>query len=136
MPNFDFPYHKVTDEYPESSIVLRFGRGYQFASKPRGPDQLIFHLEFPVMYWYFNGTTIDRTVKPQLNFAFLQDFYESVRMYDTFTYTHPSRGVQTVRFQKPLPPVKGITNAVIYEPTISRTRHAIDAFNIDLIQQP
>lgn len=137
MQTFDFPYHRVTDEYPESSMILRFGRGYAFASKPRGPDQLVFHLEFPAMYWFTQADgTIDRTIKGQLNFAKLQDFYEYHRMYEPFTYVHGSRGSLTCRFSKPIPPVKGINEAVMWEPTLSRNRHAVDPFSVDLILQP
>lgn len=136
--DFDYPYHTVSDEYPESSSVIRFGNGYSFASKPKGPDQLLFHLQMLGFAWWTRqgSTDIDRTVLAQVNAAHLQDFYEARRMYTPFTYQHPTRGLVTVRFAKPVPPFKSIKDAVIERSDIMRRGHTIEPFQIDLISLP
>lgn len=138
MADFDYPYHTISDEYPESSSVIRFGNGYSFASKPKGPDQMLFHLNMiGFAWWVYSGATeIDRTVLPQINAAHLQDFYEARRMYTPFSYQHPTRGVVTVRFARPLPAFKSVRDAVIDRPDVNRRGHVIEPFQIDLILLP
>ncbi|WP_163564882.1 hypothetical protein, partial [Klebsiella pneumoniae] len=71
------------DEYPGSSS-LKLGRGYRFAAKPPGPDEVLVHLNFPSMFvWQLNaGDGPNKTVFPQLNIYALETFYKKVRMYE------------------------------------------------------
>jgi len=109
MQTFDFPYHRVQDTYPTSSTVVQFGGGYQFATKPRGPDQIIFKLHYKAMWFYERGPgAVDRMINPKINMQRLIDFYEAHRLYEPFLYPHPTRGLVTVRFSKPLDVPKGI----------------------------
>ncbi|WP_181176982.1 MULTISPECIES: hypothetical protein [unclassified Mesorhizobium] len=109
MQTFDFPFHTVADEYPQSSTVIQFGGGYQFATKPNGPDQITFKLAFKAM-WFFESSpgVVDAVREPQRNMQCLQDFYEAHRLYEPFNYPHPRRGLVKVRFSKPLQVPKGV----------------------------
>jgi hypothetical protein len=140
MKTFDFPFHTVRDDYPESSASVRFGRGYAFASRPRGPDQIITHLSFPVMFTMVNQTTglIDRTVAPHYNFEALLAFYEEHRMYEIFKYNHPRKGLTEWRFSKPLqtpdPLGPGFIGGVPDVPGFQA--HALAPFQLEIILQP
>ncbi len=134
---FDFPYHRVRDLYP-AGATTQFGKGYEFAARPRGPDQIIFALSFKAM-WFFqdpNTMLFKNDVVPKLNVLSLVQFYETVRMYDTFTYPHPFRGNVICRFSKPLQ-----TPALADKPGeiggVSGYRaHQADPFEIELKLQP
>lgn len=127
METFDFPLHVVEDQYPESSATVRFGGGYQFASKPRGPDQITFKLSFDAMWFYESSPgVVDATVNPKINMQVLIDFYEAHRLYQPFIYPHPTRGNVVVRFAKPLAVPKGV----------KKGNGVLEAFQVELIQQP
>lgn len=106
MSNLTFPFFGVTsDAYPESSLKVRFGRGYSFATGPRGPDQIITTVKFPKgMFWFEDPVTrqMDHNVWPSMNVGALMDLYEAVRCWDIFNYNHPIRGNTVWRFSKPL----------------------------------
>lgn len=127
MQTFDFPFHTVSDEYPTSSTVIQFGGGYQFATKPNGPDQLTFKLAFEAM-WFFERSpgVVDRDREPQINMALMQDFYEAHRLYEKFYYPHPTRGLVVVRFAKPLQIPKGVKGG----------NGKTDQVNLEFILQP
>ncbi|MBN9551300.1 MAG: hypothetical protein J0H31_21145 [Alphaproteobacteria bacterium] len=96
MQTFDFPFHLVEDQYPQSSTVIQFGGGYQFATKPNGPDQITFKLTFKAMWFYERSPgVVDRD-------------YEAHRLYEPFYYPHARRGLVVVRFAKPLQIPKGV----------------------------
>jgi hypothetical protein len=105
LPEFVFPQHLIQDEYPAGATV-RFGRGYTFASKPNGPDEVIFHLTFHNGLFFIKNTTApyapNDTHVHDLNILILHRFYASVLQYGMFTYNHPYRGKVTCRFNKPL----------------------------------
>lgn len=138
MALFDFPYHVPMDEYPQSGFNVQFGRGYAFASAPRGPDQLIFHLSFEAMFFWYaaDGVTLDAAVQPALNARRLQVFYETHRMYEVFTYQHPIRGLVNVRFNKPMPQLKPVKEKVMLDPVSGARGHQVEGFQIDLVLQP
>lgn len=103
MQTFNFPYHRSELRYPEDSAVVRFGKGYEFASRPDAPPQLRFLLHFPTMKFFVTaGGAIDRTTQPQINLAKLMDFYEAHRLYEKFIYPSPIKGNVVVRFATPL----------------------------------
>lgn len=135
MAVFDFPYHQVQDEYPESSLSIRFGRGYQFASRPMGPDQINLRLSFPTLFWVFNsGGSLTALTEPKINLKTLIEFYEAHLLYEKFTYNHPLRGTIECRFAKPLVTPKGIRGAVASKD--SHKFHAVEPFEIQLVTQP
>ncbi|MBN7759785.1 hypothetical protein JYP52_01435 [Nitratireductor aquibiodomus] len=127
MQTFDFPYHMVEDKYPASSTTLKFGGGYQFATKPRGPDQIEFQLNFKAMWFYERAPhVVDRRKNPQINMQCLIDFYEAHRLYEPFYYPHPRRGLVTVRFAKPLHVPNGV----------EKGNGQTQSFKVELIMQP
>jgi len=132
---FSYPFYTIGDQYPESSTNVRFGRGYSFASKPDGPDQLIFQLDMQGFAWWVNSArVINRTINPEINAGHIQDFYEFHRMFQPFFFNHPTRGQVTVRFNKPLPRFKSIPEAVIVQNGFRG--HRIESFPIELILLP
>ena len=136
MAVFNFPYHQPQIEYPDSSAQLRFGRGYQFASKPVGPDQLTFRLNFPGMFYYFVNDVLSSTIEPTLNFLTLQQFYRDHLMFEKFDYNHPTEGLVVCRFAKPLLTPKGIVGAVSTSEDGTARRHKLEPFDLSLISQP
>lgn len=140
MQVFDFPYHSMHDEYPESSVTVRFGRGYMAATKPIGPDQIVTKLNFPVMFIFRNLTTglIDRAVAPQFNILALQDFYEFHRMYEKFEYQHPTRGLTVWRFSKPLqmPDPAGADKMGGVPGVTGFSASQMNAFQLEIMLQP
>lgn len=103
METFNFPYHKTRTEYPVNSTPIQFGQSYSFASKPAGPPQRTFILNFKAMKWYINSNgTIDVTTNPTFNMGALDAFYAAHQLWDTFVYPHPIYGNLNVRFADPL----------------------------------
>lgn len=83
--------------------MVKFGRGYRFAAKPNGPDEVTTHLNFPTMFVYQNPDgSPNFTVDAQLNIFALETFYMDVRMFKPFQYRHHRFGLIQVRFNKPL----------------------------------
>lgn len=141
LPIFDFPYHIPQDEYPGGNQI-KFGRGYRFAARPPGPDEVICHLNFPTMFVYQNvNGTVNLTVDPQLNIFALETFYQSVRMDQPFQYTHHRRGTVICRFSKPLIMPKtiktspGEVGAKNVSGTVYRL-HQVEPFDLELLLQP
>jgi hypothetical protein len=103
METFDFPYFTWTTEYPESSAKVQFGRGYEFASKPRGPDQVKYTLHFKTMMFFTDEVgRVVTGVQPKINVARLEEFYQKHRLFEKFILPIPGKGLLTVRFSKPL----------------------------------
>jgi hypothetical protein len=142
--SFSFPYHVPITEYPESSRSISFGGGYQFASKPVGPDQLTFRLQFEVMFYITNSAGVaQRALLPQLNILTLEDFYKTHRLFGTFTYAHPTEGTVTCRFAKPfvLPaPEKGqlVVAQNYFDTNLGAVMRLskVQPFDVTLISQP
>lgn len=126
MATFTFATHTLEVKYPESSTTVQFGRGYQFASKPKGPDQVTYILHFKSMFFFLNSNgTLNKTTRPTLNMAVLEDFYNTHKMYEEFVYPHPTLGNLNVRFSKPL----------AYK--IMENGHgATDSFTLEITTQP
>lgn len=126
MDEFDFPLHTLEVKYPESSVKLQLGRGYEFASRPRGPDQVTFTLYFKAMFFFEDPPgTLDLDVNPTVNMAVLEAFYNDHKMYDKFIYPHPTLGDVTVRFGEPL----------TYK-IAENGRGRVEPFTIRLVTQP
>lgn len=102
MQTFNFPMHTFETIYPDSSPKVQFGKGYEYASKPKAPDQVKYRLAFPVMKFYLTGGVVDRGIYTTSNMALLEDFYKFHRCYEKFIYPHPLEGNVVVRFSQPL----------------------------------
>lgn len=126
METFDFPLHTLSAKYPESSAKMTFGRGYEFASKPKGPDQVTYTLAFRGMFFFLNPDgSFDTTTRPTINMAALEAFYVRHRLYEKFIYPHPALGDLVVRFDNPI------------EYKIQENgRGAVEPFTISLLTQP
>ena len=128
-PTGEFPwiYHRYSTKYPESGNRLELGGSYQFSSEPDGPDQRIFTLYFETMCYFTDASgAIDATVSPEINFAALENFYKTHRLWKSFLYDHPVYGQVTVKFSKPLEIPKGIMGGF----------GSLEPFTIELIEIP
>jgi hypothetical protein len=138
-PTFMWDRHKVETQYPESSIRVQFGNSYQFAAPPDSPDQRIFKLDFTGFKYYMTQSmvmvsgspvytqTVDLTTNQYINnVGALEAFYQAQRLYNKFTYNHPSAGSVVVRFSKPLLVPKGTPGG----------NGVVEDFQILLVEQP
>lgn len=107
MAVFDFPYHTVETEYPDSGTQVQMGKSYTFTAPPSAPDQRKFTLNFEAMAYFLTGGTIDAFKEPEINLARLENFYNLHKMHATFSYVHPVYGIVPCRFAKPLKIPKG-----------------------------
>ena len=126
MDTFNFPYHLVKTQYPDSGDTMVFGKAYVFTSKPSAPDQRTFILTFPGMKYYFTAGVVNNTDNPTTNYKVLQEFYEAHRLWATFIYPHPVLGNINVKFGKPLADPDPIPEG----------NGAQSSFEIQLIEQP
>lgn len=108
METFDFPYHKQRTKYPESGTRVQLGGNYIFTAPPNGPDLRTFTLSFPTMVYYPLSTHsavapgMDLTIKPQINAAVLEKFYNDHKLHKSFIYPHPVYGNVECKFLAPL----------------------------------
>lgn len=124
---FNFPYHQCQDVYPDNGGGIQFGNGYSFATRPRGPDQRKFVLQFPAMWVYESSPgVLDYTKNEVRNLMALDNFYRQVRLFDTFYYPHPRRGTLICRFGKPLTLPK----------VLPRADGFTEPFEVELIEVP
>lgn len=132
VQRFNFPYHKVKTEYPESSVRVQFGSNFTFTAKPDSEDMRNFILTFPVMKAFEptendDGTkSPDLSSDPQINIAVLEKFYQDHRLHTTFIYPHPHYGDVKVKFNKPLKIPEGQTGG----------DGAIKNITVELMEQP
>lgn len=137
MKQFDFPFHKLSDEYPESSKSMSLGGGYSFASAPKGPDQITFHLDFEAMwFWVTLDGMHNSWIQPHINARRLQEFYEEHRMYKPFIFLHEIRGRRVVRFAKALPRFQPMTEKTMTCTETGARGHQVQPFAIQLIDNP
>ncbi len=109
MAVFSFPNHRVSTEYPDSSLRMQMGNSYQFSAPPPAPDQRKFILKFAVMKWFVTPSGgLDLNTHPDINLALLDQFYNQVKLWGTFTYSHPVYGDLSCRFNKPLVIPEGV----------------------------
>ena len=126
METFNFPLHTLSVKYPDSSVKVQFGKGYEFASAPRGPDQVEYTLEFDAMFFFESSPgVLDKVTRPTVNMAVLEDFYQLVKLYTKFIYPHPTLGNLTVRFGEPL----------AYK-VAKNGKGRVEPFSIKLVLQP
>ncbi|WP_454287264.1 hypothetical protein [Rhizobium arsenicireducens] len=125
METFNFPYFSWSVRYPDSSAKVSFGRGYEFASKPKGPDQVTYTLAFKTMMFFTTAGVVSTTINPEFNIARLEAFYKTHRLYEKFILPLPAHGDLTVRFAKPLE----------YKLTPGG-QGTVDAFTLEMLLQP
>jgi hypothetical protein len=113
MLTFDFPYHRVRTEYPDSTTKVQMGKGWVYPVKPDAPDQRRFVLTMDGMQYFVDPITgeISSTINPQRNMLALELFYRSVQCWGEFNYVHPIYGATNVRFNIPLSVPQGIKDA-------------------------
>jgi hypothetical protein len=111
---YEFDKFTFGEEYPDRPEV-KFGSGDSFASRPVGPDQVIYTLEYQGMLFFQkkNGR-LDLERNKRINMGRMVDFYERHRTYGKFHFIHPWKGKKLVRFKDPLvyklkPDGRGIT---------------------------
>lgn len=132
---FDFPYHKVSTEYPESGTRVQLNGNYVFTAPPSGPDLRKFTLKFPTMVYYAKVLEEGEELEPgenpmdieknrQYNMATLEDFYNRHKMYKSFKYPHPIYGELEVKFFSPLRVPQGMTNG----------GGAVEEFQVELLE--
>lgn len=127
MDTFDYPFHEVETENPESGFRGQFGNNYIFTTPPTDPDQRKFTLKFPMMMFFTDSNgTIDAGREPQFNMKHLINFYQAHKLWDTFLYNHPVHGTLEVKFDKPLK-----------EPAVIKNGNgATKEFEVNLIEMP
>jgi hypothetical protein len=125
--------HVLEVEYPESARV-KFGGGYEFATRPRGPDQTVYTLHFEGMRFFFEQvgypplgtrTILDLNKYPAINMGLLERFYQEHRLFEPFYYPHPAEGNLVVRFRDPL-----------HYKLKKNGRGEVEPFSVKLILQP
>lgn len=127
METFDFPYHTVEGENPESGFSAQMGGSYVFSVPPTDPDQRVFTLHFPVMKYYTDSNGLaDSSVDPKLNMLALLNFYYAHKQWKSFIYNHPVHGPLEVKFKKPCPEPDGIEGGF----------GAVKEFQVVLVEQP
>jgi hypothetical protein len=127
MATFDFPYHQVRTEYPDSTTRVQMGKGWVYPIKPSAPDQRLFVLSFPGMQYFLDGAgAIDATILPQRNMAAMEAFYQAVLCWDIFNYVHPVYGPMNVRFNRPLQVPKGVIDG----------NGLLESFDVTFIEVP
>lgn len=127
METFDFPYHTVETENPESGFRGQFGGSYTFTSAPTDPDQRIFTLHFDGMKFYVNDVgSVDETIHSKKNMLALIKFYQAHKLHQSFLYNHPVHGTLECKFQDPLKEPEGIRGG----------GGAVKEFTVRLIEMP
>ena len=103
MPvTFDFPYHRVSTQYPTEGTNLKLGGSWDYNSKPSSPAQRVFTLDFKILKYFVSGGVLDTTTEAKINLGALELFYRAHLLHTEFFYPHPVYGVLRVKFQKPL----------------------------------
>lgn len=106
---FNFPYHTVETQNPESGVRGQFGGSYVFTTPPTDPDQRLFTLKFAAMQFFVDGAGVPEAISnPTYNMLTLINFYLAHKLYLSFTYAHPVHGTLEVKFQKSLVEPEGI----------------------------
>lgn len=121
MEIFNFPYHTVETEYPESGTRAQLGGSYVFTTPSTDPEQRKFTLNFKVLKYFVDDSgTIDDTLGFEYNLQRLDNFYQLHRLNTSFIYPHPVYGDVTVKFNKPLKIPKGLAggNGIVEDITI------------------
>lgn len=103
METFNFPYHSVETENPESGVRLKLGGSYTFTAPPSDPDQRVVTLTFPTLKFFTDPSgNLDPNIQPTLNMYSLIQFYQRHKLHKSFMYNHPVHGDMEVKFNKPL----------------------------------
>jgi hypothetical protein len=99
---FNFPHHLISTEYGSEDTVLSLGGNYQYTVRGSKPEQRVFTLYYEGLKYTPNYDLLDLAVEPELNAAYLENFYYWYRLELPFYYIHPTYGRIKVRFKEPL----------------------------------
>lgn len=108
MATFDFPWHKVAEDNPDSGVGVQFGNSYEFRAGPTAPLQRTFTITMQGMrvYTQSDGVTIDSTTNGTSgrkdNIMTLYAFWQTHKQHVPFVYNHPLHGAMNCRFKTPL----------------------------------
>lgn len=124
---FNFPYHTVSVENPETGVRIQLGNSYVFTTPPTDPDMRKLTLSFEGMQYYFNDSgVLDDTINVETNMYAMIKFYQRNKLYKSFHYTHPVHGLMAVKFNKPLKE----------EDVIKGSHGIVKDFSIELVEIP
>lgn len=125
LETFDFPYHLVSTENPDSGYRGSLGGNYTFTSEPTAPDQRKFTLSFKTMKYFTDvNNSVVSDVNMQYNMLTLTQFYYRHKLYKSFYYIHPVHGQMEVKFNKPL----------IEPEVLEGGTGAVKSFTVELIE--
>ena len=103
LATFNYPYHTVQTENPESGTRVQLGGSYVFTAPATDPDQRKLILNFPTMkYFTDEDGDVDDSVNVTYNMLHLINFYQEHKLHKSFHYVHPVHGQLEVKFNKPL----------------------------------
>jgi len=111
-----YPFMGCTFEttYPKDSSAIMLGANYIYAVNHKGKPQRTVTLNYDyLMYFYDSNNNIVLSQTPNRNLALLELFYHSKRLTETFSISHPSLGLLTVRFKEPLTIPKLAKNGIV-----------------------
>lgn len=124
---FNYPYHTVKTENPESGLRIQLGKSYVFTAPPTDPDQRKITLNMKGMQYFTDiDGELDDSVKATRNMFNLIKFYQRHKMYKSFQYNHPVHGVLVVKFNQPL----------VEEEPVPGGSGVVKDFSIELIEIP
>jgi hypothetical protein len=123
---FNFPFHTVAEEYPETGFGVQFGNSYEFRSAPTAPAQRSFKLSMMGLRYITDGGNISRTASPTVNYLTFKDFYRDHQMHQSFFYVHETEGTLLVRFAEPVKFPTAVLGGTGLFPT----------FEVALLEQP
>lgn len=101
LENFDFPFHRVSTQYPDRGNRVKLGNNWSHTVRPHTPAARTFKLSFPVLK-YFDDGHVTTGREAQIDLAKLESFYLAHEMHETFLYEHPVHGILPVKFKTPL----------------------------------
>lgn len=112
METYNWLLCTIATEYLENNPKVKFGRGWEFVSRPDAPVLRQFTLKYKTLCYFtrWEGVNLvaDRTRQPEANAWLLQDFYERHFQHAKFILPHPVFGNVTCRFKDPLKLPDGI----------------------------
>lgn len=127
METFNYPYHTIETENPESGTRLQLGNSYVFSAPSSDPDQRVFKLGLTGMQYFWDSEDdLDASVTPTRNMLNLINFYNSHKLNKSFLYNHAVHGEVEVKFSKPLKEPK----------VIKGSRGVVEDFEIELLEIP
>lgn len=127
METFNFPFHTVETENPESGTRIQLGNSYVFSAPSSDPDQRTIKLGFSGMQFFWDlNDELDSTIQPLRNMLNLINFYKSHKLNKSFLYNHAVHGQMEVKFSKPLKEPSVVTGS----------KGVVEDFEVELLEIP